>query len=86
MIVGGTCAHKRELESFANGIYQEWANKLNDIKETHNIGMPPGVLRFNNDNPDCQTDQNLMVQSNVSFRPGKHGKGCTYIDKKWPIA
>ena len=94
-MIGGCFAYKNELETFANnlknnGIYQEWNQNLNDMKLSHNVGMPNGILKINPNASKCETDKNLMIQSNVAFRPHRNGPGfaqaCTYIDKQWPIA
>lgn len=85
MTVGGCCAYNKEIESFGNGVYQEWSQKLEEMKLKSKIGEAPGVLRINKHSPECNTTQNIMIQSNVAFRPSKSGKdGCTYIDKVWP--
>lgn len=85
MIIGSSCAYKQELECFGNDIYKEWSQKLEEMKLHSEIGSPPGILKLNKDSPECNTEQNIMIQSNVAFRPTRSGeKGCTYIEKVWP--
>lgn len=69
------------------GIYKEVDQELAKMKTENGIGEPNGILMINPDSPECKTEQNVMVQSNVAFRPHRVGKnGCTYIDKQWPVA
>lgn len=74
---------KKLPEEFTN-MYSNWEQQLKTIKKTHNIGEPTGVLSYKPDQVSCDTAQNLLVQSNVAFKPVKHSKGCTYVDKRWP--
>ena len=32
MTVGSCCAYSREIESFGNGVYNEWSQKLQEMK------------------------------------------------------
>lgn len=85
MIIGSGCAYKSQLEHFGNNIYKEWSQKLEEMKLHSEIGSPPGILKLNRDSPECKTDQNIMIQSNVAFRPTKSGRsGCTFVEKVWP--
>lgn len=63
-------------------IYTELKNSLNEMK-INNIGEPPGILDFSS-NQECDTDKNLLIQSNVSFRQSRTKNGCTHVNKIWP--
>lgn len=87
LLVGGCCYNSREIDTFADNIYKEWTEGLNNMKTTYGIGEPNGFLGINKDSKECNSDQNLLIQSNVAFRPHRVGSGgCTYIQKNYPVA
>jgi hypothetical protein len=82
--IGGCCGmYHKQISTFANTQYKEWEKQMENIKQTYGIGSPGGVLSFQPEKVACDTKQNLLVQSNIAFKPVKHGSGCTYIDKRW---
>jgi hypothetical protein len=86
-LVGCGCAYRTPIESFANGMYDSWKKQLEAIKISHDIGAPSGFMGTDPNATECNTDQNLMIQSNVAFRPnGIRGGGCTYVQKNYPVA
>ena len=83
--IGGCCGgYRKEISTFANTKYSEWEKQMESIKQTYGIASPGGVLSYMPNQVACDTKQNLLVQSNVAFKPVKHGSGCTYINKRWP--
>ena len=87
MIVGGCCANSREIDTFANTIYEEWKDSLEKMKLSNGIGEPNGILKIGMTDKECNNNQNLLIQSNVSFRPHKVGDHkCIYVQKNWPVA
>tara|TARA_B110000211_G_C13912734_1_gene479117 strand:- start:144 stop:488 length:345 start_codon:yes stop_codon:yes gene_type:complete len=94
IIFGQGCYYKDEIvQHFTNlkpapkadSVYGEFKRNIDSMKTLYKIGEPPGILKFSN-NPDleCDTNKNLLVQSNVAFRQSRTKEGCTYIDKIWP--
>lgn len=79
----GQYIKQKSIDYFKN-LYSNWEKQLDSIKKTHNIGEPTGVLSYKPEQLNCETSQNLLVQSNVAFKPVKRAQGCTYIDKRWP--
>ena len=78
LIITGLCCSNK-VDKFKNDIYSEFSKKLSP-----RLGSPPGILTFNDDQEECKTDQNVMIQSNVAFRPTRFGKkGCTAIKNSW---
>lgn len=83
--IGGICgSYKNEISNFANTKYTDWEKQIEYIKQNYGIASPGGVVSYFPDKVSCDTKQNLLVQSNVAFKPVKHGNGCTYINKRWP--
>ena len=76
-------------ESFTN-VYTNWSNQLKDMKKTHQIGAPSGLLKYRpqrlpSGEPCSSADSgNLLVQPDVAFKPHRRRDGCTYIDLKYP--
>jgi hypothetical protein len=81
-------------EKFGNGIYDNWEKQLQSLAQTHQIGVPGGLLSVfpNQQGSFCGknfmngTNQNLVVQPNVAFQSDRQGNGCTYVDLRWPGA
>lgn len=87
MIIGGCCAYSKDIDTFVNTMYDEWKDSLGKMKLSHGIGEPNGILKVGVTEEECRSNQNLLVQSNVSFRPHKIGeKKCMYVQKNWPVA
>lgn len=85
IVIGGCCgANHKQISNFANSQYSEWEKQMENIKSVYGIASPGGVLSYIPDKVACDTKQNLLVQSNVAFKPVKHGSGCTYVNKRWP--
>lgn len=77
-------------DHFTN-VYTNWSNQLKDMKKTHQIGAPSGLLKYHSaprsggEEPCSSADSgNLLVQPDVAFKPHKRRDGCTYIDLKYP--
>ena len=86
-IVGGCCHYSKDIDRFTDNMYNEWKLKLDEMKFNHNIGEPNGILKYKKESQECNTEQNLLIQSNVAFRPNRYGEqGCTYINKNYPIS
>ncbi len=78
------CAQKI-TDHFTN-VYTNWSKQLEDMKKTHQIGAPSGLLKYLPNQTECSSSQgpNLLVQSDVAFKPHRRKNGCTYIDLKYP--
>jgi len=94
-LIGTCCCYSKEIntkgqdlyiksQELFTDLYSNWERQMNAIKQTYGIGEPTGVLSYKPDQTNCETSQNLLVQSNVAFKPVKRAKGCTYVDKRWP--
>ena len=77
----------RCADHFTN-VYTNWSNQLKDMKKTHQIGAPSGLLKYRPQRlgePCSSADSgNLLVQPDVAFKPHRRNNGCTYIDLKYP--
>lgn len=71
-----------KIEPFSNR-YSTWSKELKTLKDKFQLGMPSGVLKFLPKQSTCPSNQNLFVQPNVTFRPTRRKKGCTYIDMQY---
>lgn len=86
VVVGVCCAYvpgHRPVSGFSD-VYNEYEQTLNELKESHDIGEPSGVLSYLPDQDECDAGANAVVQDKVAFRPSRHRSGCTYIDKRYP--
>lgn len=62
--------------------YQETDTNLAALRAA-TIGEPDGILAADPNASNCTTDQNLIVQDKVTFKPTNLNKGCSVIYKKW---
>lgn len=69
-------------DHFTN-VYTNWSKQLEEMKKTHQIGTPSGILKYSVS--ECSgSGPNLLVQSDVAFKPHRRKNGCTYVDLKYP--
>lgn len=80
LAIGLAIGKKKELEKFANDMYSSWKTELANMGD---IGKPPGYLSLGFPEK-CDTSKNIMIQSNVAFRPVRQSKGCMEVVAKWP--
>ncbi len=81
----------KKEEPFGNtpvstNVYRYWNKKLKEFEEApFNLGKPGGILRYNPDLRECNvSDQNLVPQSKMTFRPTYRLNGCTVMDLQYP--
>lgn len=79
-IISPCVYYKKDLEKFGNTMYSSWKKDLTNMGD---IGKPPGYLKLT-DNKNCDTSKNIMIQSNVAYRPVRYSKGCMEVVKAWP--
>ena len=95
IIAGCGCVYGPKISTFTNssesvlkkisdGGYMDWDDQLDYLKKNFGIGLPTGVLSYLPDQSSCDTNSNLLVQSNVAFKPNRHNTGCTYADMRYP--
>jgi hypothetical protein len=71
-----------KVEPFSNR-YSTWSKELKTLKDKFQLGMPSGVLKFLPKQSTCPSNQNLFVQPNVTFRPTRRKRGCTYVEMQY---
>jgi hypothetical protein len=67
--------------------YENISRYFDHLKKHKQIGEPCGVLSVLEDQDDCQSKHNLLVQPNVTFKPFSHDsdkKDCSYIQMRYP--
>ena len=84
LMIGGTCVAAPKISKFTNTMYKDWDKQLESMKKNFGIGRPTGVLSYIPNQNNCNVKSNLLVQSNVAFKPTRHGSGCTYINMRYP--
>lgn len=88
ILIGVGCSYGpkycKKVSNFANENYAEWDDQLNYLKKNFQIGLPTGVLGYLPNQISCDSKTNMLVQSNVAFKPNRHGTGCSYINMVWP--
>lgn len=75
---------QNEIENFSTNVYRYWSKKLKNLKDTHQLGKPNGVLEYIPDQNSCETSSNLLPQPDIAFKPTQRLNGCTYLDMRYP--
>jgi hypothetical protein len=77
------------IEKFSNTTkstpsYMEYNAELELMNISNDIGMPPGILKTSK-NTGCDTNKNILVQKQVTFKPTlvDNGNECTSVEKVW---
>lgn len=69
-----------------SNVYRYWNKKLKELNQApYNLGKPGGILKYNPNLWECNiTNQNLIPQSKMTFRPTYRLNGCTVLDLEYP--